>query len=121
MFIPFTSFTMALNGIMTKISQKVNKMLITITQNDIDNGIKLDCGNDPVALALKRMGYSVVSVGNDNINLKKNPTDLVPETYKMGLDLAKWLEYFDYGFPVSPARFEVIKTDTHIHVFSKEI
>lgn len=80
------------------------KKLITVTQEDLLNG---ECGNGescPIALALKRMHYDEIFVGDDEviiqdeqINLPDNAREFIQEFDNDG-DFAPFS--FELDFPV---------------------
>jgi hypothetical protein len=88
------------------------KVIIEVTQQDIDNGIRNACSKCPIALALTRtMGsaFSEVTITtcSTHFPLRENKEDLrayIPEIAR------NFIQTFDKGLPVKPLSFELEMT-----------
>lgn len=75
---------------------------INVTQKDIDNGIKTDCRNCPVVLAIKRtlgIDYGLVD-GFSFINY-------FGRCYPLPANVRAFVDGFDGGYDVTPFEFEL--------------
>ena len=86
-------------------------MKITVTQEDISNGLRLDANCCPVALAIKRKtGDEMVSVLRDRTNIWQPNEELITgrllkARFHNSAPLASFIARFDKGKPVRPASF----------------
>jgi len=78
-------------------------MIVKVTQEDIDSGLKSNCCECPIALAMKRIS-SMPSVGRLYASCSVNSV-----RYWGVLPLAakEFIHLFDDGFPVKPFEFEI--------------
>lgn len=73
---------------------------VEVTQQDIERGRPGTCGECPVALALKRRGFTHVDVNEDLISVDNR-------YYRSDSDVAWFIYNFDNGRPVFPQTFEL--------------
>lgn len=92
---------------------------ITVTKDDIKNGVKQNCGKCPIALAMQRV------LGEDvEVNVKytmahiyrKHKTDEDKDymcshlySYILPMDARNFISEFDQGHPVSPINLTLLK------------
>ena len=93
-----------------------------VTMFDIENGIREECSDCPVALALEtffedfykphnwkaRLDF-YVEVDLDRVEVNRNGEHL----YIIGVEesIRDWIIDFDHGFPVNPINFEIYKRE----------
>jgi len=75
-------------------------MVIEVTQEHIDKGLKMSCSMCPVALALKDKGFTHVSVIGYSMFVDGSRYINTPE-------LRQFINDFDMGEYVKPVQFEV--------------
>ena len=76
-------------------------MLIEVTQEDIDHGIRNDCTECPVALAIKRASGNWFGV----IVLVLNGICVRGRTYRTPRQVAQFIQAYDRGESVGPITF----------------
>ena len=80
-------------------------MLIDVTQNLINLGIRGDGANCPVALAIKN------AIGTDHVEVSDENTEFFEFGTYQEIDLpdavCEWIARFDCGEPVEPMQFEL--------------
>jgi hypothetical protein len=99
-----------------------DKVIINVTQRDIDRGIKSDCAKCPVALAAARVlgkyatphaeGLETVTVDGCDIGVSLATRPPPPWSsfpawawYKLPQEASLFISGFDFGKPVKPFRF----------------
>lgn len=83
----------------------------SVTQEDIDHGARLDGGyNCPVALCIRRAGYSEVRVLPLTISLSHPVGRLGVITRKLRtpIRVTRFIRRFDSGKPVKPFNFRLL-------------
>ena len=76
-------------------------MKISVTQQHIDSGVRGSCTSDPIALALKDLGYERPWIGVHYIRLDKVDVHMPSEVYE-------FLKRFDNGLPpLDPFEFSL--------------
>lgn len=79
-------------------------MKVTVTQADIDAGVRENCKRCPVALAVQRLYPDhEVKVGLYRIFLKK---DGITSVYRMPKPVGVGVRRFDWGLGMEPMEFE---------------
>ena len=80
---------------------------LPLTQKHIDEGLKGNCNNCPVALALGEyfMAPTLVNVSNHRAWVGH-------QFFLIGDRLAAWISSFDWGHAVQPITIAIIKTPT---------
>jgi hypothetical protein len=80
---------------------------VQVTQQHIDSGVRGSCTSDPIALALKDLGFirpwvgiSYIYVSGRNGGFMKECATLPPEAYE-------FLKHFDNGLPCGPLTLEI--------------
>ena len=81
-------------------------MLIQVTQEDIDCGVKKSAANCPWARAFRRVMKPefVVMAGMEHLWIMKKAGD--DPIHKIELPGASWRKDFDQGRPVTPIEFD---------------
>lgn len=87
-------------------------MKITITGDDIKNGVQRNWNRCPIALALKRIGFNV-RVGNTTI-VEHTQNSRVSISHTTTPEAQKFIEAFDDNELVQPVELEVWK-DAEMH------
>lgn len=83
-------------------------MIINVTQEDIENGIRHSCFSCPIALAVKRETGCNCSVESANFHLKARIFMMGSyEAYFPGKEAEDFINNFDGGKPVKPFSFEL--------------
>lgn len=82
------------------------EMKITVTQDHINNGKKVNPASCPIALAVKELGYSFVSVGNTKCHFGQ-VIDAGYRTFLLPEEAVEFVHAFDYNWPVNPFEFEM--------------
>lgn len=77
---------------------------VEVTAEDIKRGIKVDCLNCPIALALDRCGQPDASVSDSDVEIDGR-------FIRMPLDARRFVQDFDDGKPVEPFAFELTDED----------
>lgn len=85
-------------------------MLIHVTQEDIDKGVRVSCEECPLARAVSRAYGTPIRVGAELIQffsskIDRNSVNLPPEALRFRIA-------FDKGLPVKPFSFEIPDNDT---------
>ena len=70
----------------------------TITQEDINYGMRMNGISCPIAISLKRKGFKNIHVGLETTEIDGN-------TYRNSIRTSKFVENFDDGKDVKPAAF----------------
>lgn len=73
---------------------------VEVTQQDIERGRPGTCGECPVALALKRRGFTHVDVNEDWISVDYRYS-------RSGSDVVWFIDNFYNGRPIFPQTFEL--------------
>ena len=88
-------------------------MIIEVTQEDIEKGIRMSSLSCPIALALRRTTGRDLRVGHLHIRDGENFSNgvIAHSTWSM----QKFIDHFDSGEPVKPFRFRFteIKGEAH--------
>jgi hypothetical protein len=77
--------------------------VVTVTQEDIEQGCRGDVGHCPVARAIARaLDRSDILVWGARVNLF-----YAPSSFYLPGHVTQWIVRFDHGEPVSPFSFEM--------------
>lgn len=79
-------------------------MVIIVTQEDIDSGVKRACNLCPVARAAERVFKHVVSVGTFALHVYY---DAHTEAFELPFVARQFVRDFDLGVTVEPLEFEL--------------
>lgn len=94
-------------------------LTVDITQNDIDEGVRLDCENCPTALASMRAIKPIVKVEKVQVDADSvifesrfqanymKESVLIETCYNVSHDLAIWIGAFDLEENVKPQTFDL--------------
>jgi hypothetical protein len=83
-------------------------MIIKIKQPHIKSAVRCSCFNDPVAIAMRELGYKNVTVGASKMTYSKVIDDKLHETdVELPENIAETLAAFDRGEKIKPFSFEL--------------
>ena len=86
-------------------------MKISVTQEDIAVGVKLDCENCPIAHSMER-AFKTDNVEVDSyIELFADNVRYEAADAKSAGVICDFISHFDSGLPVNPVEFEIRKVD----------
>lgn len=83
---------------------------VEVTQKDIDIGLRGDCSQCPVALAVSRALIAAgleYGVGVDELNIKLFRHGMLVHTIRTPKEVAEFIEDFDSRYSVEPFLFEI--------------
>lgn len=79
------------------------KTIVEVIQEDIDNGVKLDCGKCPIARAFYRLGFKEVSIIH-YVSAQANGKFYAGD---LPIEADNFITYFDADNEVFPFTFEI--------------
>ena len=85
---------------------------VDVTQEDIDHGFRHSTSHCPIALALRRRGYKMISVGNERISWATQEYEKggrLSTSRPISSEACEFIESFDSGCRVKPFSFLVEK------------
>ena len=82
-------------------------LTVTVTQDDIFNGVRLISEACPIALALMRFGWKTPHVGT-NFAFNMTRRDTAPD-YDLDVGACTFIEHFDVKEPVVPGTFTLTR------------
>lgn len=87
-------------------------MLITVTEKHIRDGVREDCSNCAIALAIKDdVGFMSVSVQEAGKLLCDGCWYRVEPLGYSHREINIWIDHFDNGIPVFPIQFDIEPVD----------
>jgi hypothetical protein len=82
----------------------VKTITVNVTQEDIEKGVQKDCGDCPLALALRRELATFVAVGNAARGWEAWENGNI---YELSQAAISFVKQFDAGLPVEPSTFRL--------------
>ena len=84
-------------------------MKITVTQENIDKGVRGEIGYCPIALAIKALGYEHVCVDDESVDARREEDDPYADAFLSYLPTkaTSFIHAFDEGRKVAPFTFEM--------------
>jgi len=80
-----------------------------LTQEHIDNGVRLSCSCCPISLAVADKGYVHVSVSGSGVvrAIQQGGSSLAPQRFRLPHEVMALIRLFDDGLPISPSSFRL--------------
>lgn len=85
--------------------ERLKRMTINVTQEDINKGVRNSCTKCPVALAVHRALNKMVRVGFSGVRVEFSIGVL--QFLRIPQECQDFMARFDFGMPVQPFEFEI--------------